>query len=156
MRKFVFAFAAASALPLVSVASAQAPASIDLDAVQPISGTWAYAAIPGGSEAAFADAAGKRRLVLRCNRPARTVSIVRSDVPAATATLSIWTSSIARSVPSRFLPSQELVADLTATDALLDAIAFSRGRIGTAAAGAPMVALPVAPEATRVIEDCRG
>jgi hypothetical protein len=152
----MFAFAAASVLPLVSVASAQAPAPIDLEAVQPLNGTWTYAAISGGSEAAFADAAGKKRLVLRCNRSARTVSIVRSQVPAAAATLSIWTSSIARSVPSRFLPSQELIADLTATDALLDAIAFTRGRIGTAAAGAPMVAVPAAPEATRVIEDCRG
>ena len=156
MRKMSFAFAAAFALPFVSSVSAQAPAPIDLEAVQPINGSWTYAATAGGSEATFKDAAGANRLVLRCNRSARTVSIVRSEVPAAAAALSIWTSSIARSVPSRFLATRELVADLAATDALLDAIAFSRGRVATAAAGAPMVAVPAAPEATRVIEDCRG
>ena len=156
MRKGLFAFAAAFALPFVSSASAQAPAHVDLDSVKPIGGSWTYRAITGGSDATFVDVAGAKRLVLRCNRTARTVSIVRSEAPAAAATLSIWTSFIARSVPSRFVASRELVADLMATDALLDAIAFSRGRVATAAAGAPMVAVRAGPEATRVIEDCRG
>jgi hypothetical protein len=48
-----------------------------------------------------------------------------------------------------------LTADLPATDRLLDEIAFRRGRFATAAAGAPMVAVPAWPETTRVIEDCR-
>jgi hypothetical protein len=155
MRTLVLALAAASALPLFAVASAQAPAAINLEAVQPISGTWSYRAIGGGSEADLIDATATVRLQIRCNRASRTVSVVRTNVPAATATLSIWTTSASRTVPARFLATKELVADLRATDPLLDAISFSRGRFATAAAGAPMVAVPAWPETTRVIEDCR-
>jgi hypothetical protein len=155
MRKIMFALAAASALPWVPTASAQAPAQIEIEAVQPISGSWTYRAIPGGSEADFIDAAAVVRLQIKCNRTSRMVSIVRSGVPAAAPTMSFWTTSSSRTVPVRFLATKELVADLIATDPLLDSIAFSRGRFATAASGAPMVAVPSAPETTRAIEDCR-
>ncbi len=155
MTKSIFALAAASALPFVSVASAQAPAQIDLEKVQPISGTWSYRAIAGGSEADMIDATATVRLEIRCNRATRTVSVIRTGVPAAAPSLSIWTTSLSRTVPARFLATKELIADLQATDPLLDAIAFSRGRFATAASGAPMVAVPAWPETTRVIEDCR-
>jgi len=155
MKKLMFAFAAASALPLFSIASAQAPAQIDLEAVQPIGGAWGYRPIAGGSEANYVDAAATVRLQIRCNRAARTVSIVRTGVPAAAPTMAIWTTSLARTVPARFLATKELDADVAASDPLLDAIAFSRGRIATAASGAPMLAVASGPETTRVIEDCR-
>jgi hypothetical protein len=88
-------------------------------------------------------------------RTTRVVSIVRSGVPAATPTLAVWTTSLSRTVPARFLATKELIADLQSSDPLLDAIAFSRGRFATAASGAPMLTVPSAPEVTRVIEDCR-
>jgi hypothetical protein len=69
--------------------------------------------------------------------------------------MAIWTTSLSRTVPARFLSTKELIADVAATDPLLDAIAFSRGRIATAASGAPMLAVASGPETTRVIEDCR-
>ena len=75
--------------------------------------------------------------------------------PAAAPTLTVWTSALSRTLPARFLGTKELVADLTATDPLLDAMAFSRGRFATAASGAPMLTVPSAPEVTRVVEDCR-
>jgi hypothetical protein len=155
MKKAMLAFAAASALPCVSAVSAQAPAQIDLEAVQPIGGAWGFRTIEGGSEADFVDAAATVRLQVRCNRAARTVSVIRTGVAAAAPTLAIWTTTLSRSVPARFLATKELVADLTSTDPLLDAIAFSRGRIATAATGAPMVAVASGPETVRVIEDCR-
>lgn len=155
MRKLTFAFAAACVLPFVSSASAQAPAEVDLEAVQPLSGAWSYRVVPNGTEAAFTDSASARRLVLRCDRAARTVSVSRTGVARAAPVLAIWTTMESRSVPSRFLPTGELVADLAAADPLLDAIAFSRGRFATGAAGAPLVAVPVWPEVSRVIEDCR-
>ena len=155
MTKPMFAFAAALALPLTTPALSQAPARIDLDRYPPLAGNWSFRAIAGGSESAFSDLSAGRRLVVRCNRSNRTVSIVRTGVPAAAPTLTIWTSSAARSVPARWEASQVLTADLTARDPLLDAIAFSRGRFATAAAGAPMATLPWSPEAARVIEDCR-
>ena len=155
MTKTFSALAAALALPLSTPAVSQAPAAIDLESVPPVSGVWSYRAIAGGSEAAFMDASAARRTVVRCNRAARTVSVSRIGVAAAAPTLSIWTTSLSRSVPSRFLPGGELVADLRATDPLLDAMSFSRGRFATGAAGAPLLAVPVSPEVERVIEDCR-
>jgi len=156
MTKSKFAFAAALALPFAAPALSQSPAQVDVDAVQPISGIWSYQAVQGGSHAAFADSAGTQRLIIRCNRSARTVSLVRTGVPAAAPTLSIWTSTLSRAVPSRYDTTRSLTADLAAGDPLLDAIAFSRGRFATGAAGAPMVAVPTAAEVSRVIEDCRG
>jgi hypothetical protein len=155
MRKIMFALAAASALPWVPTASAQVPAQIQVETVQPLSGDWTYRAIAGGSEADFIDASAIVRVQVKCNRTNRMVSIVRSGVPAAAPTMTFWTTSLSRTVPARFLPTKELVADLASTDPLLDSIAFSRGRFATAAAGAPMVAVPSAAEVTRVIEDCR-
>jgi len=155
MTKLPFAFAAVLALPLQSPAPAQAPAQIDVETLQPISGVWSYRAIAGGSEADFIDSAATVRLILRCDQAARTVSIVRTGVPAAAPVLSIWTSSLARSVPSSFLATKELTAALAASDPLLDSIAFSRGRFATAASGAPIATVPATAEPARVIEDCR-
>lgn len=155
MKKSIVAFAAALALPLPAPALSQAPAPIALDRYQPVAGSWSYRTIAGGSEASFADAAGTQRLVIRCNRAARTMSLVRTAVPAAAPALSVWTSSAARSLPARFEATKTLTADVTATDPLLDALAFSRGRFATAAAGVPMLTLPAAPEVARVVEDCR-
>lgn len=151
----MFALAAALALPLQSPTFAQQPAQIDVETLQTITGSWTYRAIAAGSEADFIDAAATVRLIVRCDRSARTVSIVRSGVPAAAPTLSVWTSSTARSVPARYLSTKDLVADLAASDPLLDAIALSRGRFATAAEGAPLVAVPAWSEPARVIEDCR-
>jgi hypothetical protein len=155
MRQYKLAFAAACALPLTAPALSQVPAAVDLDSVVPLPGTWTYRPITGGSEAAFVDADAARRLVIRCNRAARTVSIVRTAVPAAAPTLSIWTTSGSRAIPSRFEATKVLTVDIAATDPLLDSIAFTRGRFATAAAGAPMLAVPAWPQPARVIEDCR-
>ena len=59
-------------------------------------------------------------------------------------------------VPARFEPNAlRVTADFSAFDPLLDAIAFSRGRlVVTMAGGVPLVA-PAWPEAARTIEDCR-
>jgi len=155
MRKSMFAFAVASALPLLSVAPAQVPAQIDIETVQPIAGTWSYRAIADGSEADLIDATAAVRVKIGCKRTTRVVSITRTGIPAAAPTLTVWTSALSRTLPARFLGTKELVADLRATDPLLDAIAFSRGRFATAASGAPMLTVPSAPEVTRVVEDCR-
>jgi hypothetical protein len=44
---------------------------------------------------------------------------------------------------------------LPARDALLDAIAFSRGRFALEAAGLETLYLPSYPEISRVVQDCR-
>ena len=154
MKGFRLVLAAALALPFFS-AIAQAPAAIDVDSLGTVSGGWAYHYLTGGSEAVFTDSTGTRRLALRCDRGRHVVSVVRAGVQAPASSLAIWTSTASRSLPARFA-ANELVADLAASDLLLDAIAFSRGRFATSAAGAPLVAVPTWAEVTRVIEDCRG
>jgi hypothetical protein len=61
---------------------------------------------------------------------------------------------------TRFEPNaQRLATELAARDPLLDAMAFSRGRIavtvGGVAGGAEALVMPAWPEAARTIEDCR-
>jgi hypothetical protein len=155
MRKLLFALAVALALPLEGASVAQVPARIDVDSLQPVAGSWSFHSVQGGSYAAFADTSGGQRIVIRCNRGARTVSILRTGVAAAAPTMSVWASSTARSIVSRYDSTRTLTIDLSATDPLLDAIAFSRGRFATAAAGAPMLIVPSGPQIDRVIEDCR-
>jgi hypothetical protein len=48
-----------------------------------------------------------------------------------------------------------LTADFAAADAILDAIAYSRGRTAFGAGAAPALVLPPWAEPARVIEDCR-
>ena len=150
-------FAALIALASTSVVFAQtgvAPA-VDYTAAAVAPGSWLYQAVPGGSGARFVDSSGTARLVLQCVKATRRVSISHaSSVPAAS--MSVWTSSASRTLPARFEPNaMRVTAELPAHDALLDAIAFSRGRfVVTMAGGLPLVA-PAWPEAARTIEDCR-
>ena len=156
MKMVMLATAALAALAAPSASLAQAPQSgaFSVDNLTAASGRWSYRSFAGGSEASFADAGGTR-LTMRCNRVARTVSIARTGVPAATPTLAVWASSLSRSVPARFEATRVLTADVAATDPLLDAIALSRGKFATSALGAPIVAVPNWAEPVRVIEDCR-
>jgi hypothetical protein len=48
-----------------------------------------------------------------------------------------------------------IAATLTARDALLDAMAFSRGRFAIETQSLPTLYVPSWPEVSKVIEDCR-
>jgi len=148
------AIAAALALIAPNALSAQT-VSLDLSTATPIAGSWTYAAVPGGSEATFANPVAMPQLTVRCTRATRRVAIAKPATGAAPF-LAIWTDSSVRSVPASFNPqTARLTADLPAYDALLDALAFSRGRIGVTVTGVPALIVPAFPEIARVIEDCR-
>ena len=153
MKGLYIAFAAA--VLLHSPAASQAPAAIDLESIRPLTGSWSYARVAIGTQATFRDASGVPRLMVTCNSATRAVTVTRTGVAAAAPTMSIWTTSSSRSVPASFQATGQLSASLNARDPLLDAMAFSRGRFATGAAGAPLVAVPAWPEVGRVIEDCR-
>ena len=74
---------------------------------------------------------------------------------AAAGTIAIRTTSSERALPAS-AGADGISATLTATDPLLDEIAFSRGRILVQAEGQADLVLPTWPEPARVIEDCRG
>lgn len=145
-----------AALALVGPSALRAQsATADLSAATPIAGNWRYAAVAGGSEATFANVSGMPQLTIRCTRATRRVAISKPASGAAPF-LHVWTDSSARSLPAGFNPqTARLSADLAAYDRLLDALAFSRGRIGVTVAGLPALVVPAFPEVARVIEDCR-
>jgi hypothetical protein len=151
------AIAAAFALIAASSLHAQpaTPAAPDLSNAIPIAGRWTYAPAPGGGEARFVNATGLAQLTLHCTRATRRVRISKPATGAAPFLL-VWTSSQQRNVPASFDPQTNLITiDLPAFDALLDAMMFSRGRLGVAVSGSPALVVPPWPEIARVVEDCR-
>ena len=149
-------FPIVAALALIAPAALLAqPVSPDLSTAVPIAGTWTYAAVSGGSDATFANASAMPQLSIRCTGATRRVAIAK-PANAAAPFLNIWTDSLKRSVAASFNPqTARLTAELAAYDPLLDAIAFSRGRIGVTVNGVPTLVVPAFPEIARVIEDCR-
>lgn len=132
------------------------PAAIqDLSYATPVAGSWAYSATADGSEAAFSNPQGFAQLILHCARATRRVTIAKL-AGAAAPSLSVWTSSLTKSMPSGFNPATgRLTIDLAPYDPLLDAIASSRGRIGVSVSGQAPLVVPAWAETARVIEDCR-
>ena len=155
-------FAALAALSSISVlqsaaiAQSAAPAPTVNYSIAPVSpGSWSYRGLPGGSEARFVDSTGTARLVLECARATRRVKVSRTSAVPATS-IFVWTSSASRSLPARFeANAMRVTAELPAFDALLDGMAFSRGRVGVTVAGLEALVVPAWPEAARTIEDCR-
>ena len=150
--------AAALALTAISSLHAQiaAPApSVDFNLAAPLPGSWTYAATADGSEASFLDATSRPQLFVRCTRASRVVTIAR-PATAAAPVLSIWTTSQTRNLAASYNPATyRLSAGVTATDSLLDAIAFSRGRFVVSVSGTTALIVPAWEEPARVVEDCR-
>ena len=142
----------AAALALLVTAPA---ASQDLSTATPIAGSWSYAPATDGSEAVFANDSGTPQVWVRCTRATRRVSISRAATVAAPL-LNVWTSSLAKGIPSSFNPATgRLTIDLGNYDPLLDAIVSSRGRVGFTVGTQPSLVVPPWAEPARVIEDCR-
>jgi hypothetical protein len=119
--------------PAAPVETAQDWRDIDLTP-----GDWSYSGNGAASEARFPG------FSLRCDRGRRQVILSRDG---AKGTLRVRTTYGERGLP----PGAALAAD----DALLDEIAFSRGRFTVEAEGVPMLVVPAWPEPARVVEDCR-
>ena len=151
-----FAIVAALALAAQTTpATAAPPVDSNLEYATPIAGEWTYAAISGGSEATFANAAKLPQVTIRCTRATRKVQILKA-ASSASPTLSVWTSAQSRSLPATFdAAGARVIAELGAYDPLLDAIASSRGRIGFGTPGLAALIVPPWAEVARVIEDCR-
>ncbi|CAM8652307.1 MULTISPECIES: hypothetical protein [Sphingobium] len=121
-------------------------------------GGWTYRAEAAGSSAAFGPGVADAQLTLRCDRASRRVSLARAGAGAGQGALIVRTSYGAASWPATVSAGAagQLVAFRAASDAGLDQLAYSRGKIAVEAAGAPMLIVPAWAEISRVIEDCRG
>jgi hypothetical protein len=149
------AAAGVAALTFACMLTAQVVAPMDLEAATPLPGTWSWSRAADGSEAAFISSGGIPQLWLHCSRASRTVSIAR-PANAAVPFISVWTTTQTRALPASFNPAmRRSTAQLNAYDPLLDAMAFSRGRLAVALSAMPPLVAPAWPEIARVVEDCR-
>ena len=149
MIRTMFAALALSASPALSAQTS------DLTYVNPIGGNWRYAAETGGTQASFVGATGTVQLTIRCARANRAVTISK-PASAPVTSISVWTTAMTRTLAGTYdAAGAKVTATLAATDPLLDAIVFSRGRFGVTVPGSPPLVLPPWAEPARVVEDCR-
>jgi hypothetical protein len=117
-------------------------------------GDWTYREEGGRSSATYGSGGGTQ-FVLRCDAN-RSVTLARTGVPGMQASsIVVRTSFGERRLPATVAHLTDAVASLAGSDALLDEMAFSRGRFAVEVAGAPLLILPTWPEIARVAEDCR-
>lgn len=133
------------ALALQAAPAVQANPPADWRSRPLTAGNWTWRQTADGSEAIFSDSRGPQ-LILRCTRTTRRVSFSRTGAAPASPIRIATTSS------QRQLPGGNMVLS---SDPLLDAIAFSRGRLWVDVTGTMPLILRAAPEPARSIEDCR-
>ncbi len=139
------------AMPALPGPSAAAPQGWQDAPITP--GMWRWSMENGQSVARFGDGT----LVLRCDRNQRALALARSTGatmidPAPP--VSVTTTSLARSYTGS-VQAGTVALSFSASDPMLDAMAFSRGRFAVEVAGLSPVYVPSWPEISRVIEDCR-
>jgi hypothetical protein len=119
-------------------------------------GDWSYVQGSGGSLAHFGVGNGIPRFSLRCEPSLRRVTVIRYETQgAAPPVLTIRAEEATRALTAQPAADRMAVGTvLPATDPLLAAMAFSKGRFAVEAEGLPTLYLPAWPEVTRVIEDC--
>ena len=143
--------------PRVVVAPLPAPVPVAADWREwPVTpGLWRYNRDQRGSVAMFGQIGADALAVLRCDRQGGRVFLsVAGSNPQP---LTVRTSSTARTLAlgaTGGVPPY-LAATLPPSDPLLDAIAFSRGKVALSLPGAPALVLPAWAEIGRVVEDCR-
>ena len=140
--------------PVAAVAATPAPLSSDWRDWPLTPGTWRYVA-GGGATVARYGAGANTSFALRCDPGARRITLMRSGTAAE---LTITTSSRSAKLPAGSInddgaPMTAVI--LNANDSLLDAMAFSRGRVMIASPGLPPLVVPAWAEITRAVEDCR-
>jgi hypothetical protein len=119
-------------------------------------GDWTYRTDGSGSSAHFASASGGPLLSLRCDRASHRVSLARAGTGSGAMTIRTSYGAVSWPASVGAGNTPETVATRAANDAVLDQIAYSRGRFGVEIAGTAPLILPAWAEVARVIEDCRG
>ena len=120
-------------------------------------GNWTYSRDGRGSVGHFGTPGRNPTVSLRCDAQNRRVTVLR-EAPAPGQRIVIRTSSIIKELAAKPIGTTTayLAADIANNDPILDAMAFSRGRVLVEAEGHQPVILPSWAEITRIVEDCRG
>jgi hypothetical protein len=142
--------------PVVAPPKPATPVSADwLDwPIEP--GTWAYRADARGSLALFGPAGANASVTLRCDK-SRGRMFLSVAGSGASGNFTIRTSSTLKSFQAAQASGDPpyVAAEIMPQDAILDAIAFSRGRFAIEVGGLRSMAIPNWAEIGRVVEDCR-
>lgn len=120
-------------------------------------GDWYFRSTAGGSQAVFGPTNSAAIFALTCDRAARTITMTRAGSAAGATAMHVRTETRERAVPAQQAGTglSMLAATLPASDPLLAAMAFSKGRFAVETQGLATLYIPSWPEVTRVIEDCR-
>lgn len=120
------------------------------------SGGWVYRSDDRGSIALYGAQGGDAIVTLRCDKGRGRVYLSRAG--SNSGTMTVRTSSTSKAVTAQSTGGNPAYAavEMMPTDPLLDAMAYSRGRIALELSGAQNIAIPVWSEIGRIIEDCRG
>lgn len=124
-----------------------------IDAPQ-TNGNWTYRTTTSGSLASFGESQQGARFTIECFRGTGKVALARAPAGESSTAMTIRTETSDRTL-SISTSGSSAVANLSARDPLLDAIALTRGRFAVETQGATTLYLPNWAEVTRVIEDCR-
>ena len=120
-------------------------------------GNWTYRRDGRTSVAQFGAPGRNATINFRCDAQNRRVTLSReASVPGAR--MVIRTSSMTKTMAATTSDANPayLAADIATTDPILDAMAFSRGRVLVEMEGQQPVILPTWAEIARIVEDCRG
>ncbi|WP_421991055.1 hypothetical protein [Qipengyuania sp.] len=120
-------------------------------------GSWTYRTAVNGGLARFGDSSGQAQFSIGCERDAGRILLTRAGQGPRQAVMTIRTETAERTLPARPAGggSPQVVATLSATDPLLDAMALTRGRFAVEISGLSTLYLPPWAEVTRAIEACR-
>ena len=120
-------------------------------------GNWTYRRDGRSSVAQFGMPGRNATVNFRCDAENRRVTLSREAL-APGSRMVIRTSSLTKTLAATASDANPayLGADIASTDPILDAMAFSRGRVVVETEGPQPVILPSWAEITRIVEDCRG
>ena len=120
-------------------------------------GDWSYRPAGDGSVAQYGTAGNEALIRLICVKASRQLRLSRRVAVPAAGSVTVRTTSATRALAVSPVAGGGYVGVmLAASDPVLDAIAFSRGRFVLDQAGQPPLVAPPWAEIGRVIEDCRG
>lgn len=142
------------------VAVPQAPLASDWMDARDTPGAWRYNDYgPGqGKRSLFSDPENTFYFALSCaaGPDGMLVQFDRTGSPAKRyLAMTIRTETTQRTLTAERFGSQMIIAGVSASDPLLDAMALSKGRFAVEVEGEATLILPSHAEVSRVIEDCR-
>ena len=118
-------------------------------------GAWVYRRDDRGSIALYGTPGADALVTLRCDKARARFYLSRASDVGGTMTVRTSSTSKAISVQPTGGKPAYAASEIGVGDPILDAMAFSRGRIALELAGAQNIAIPVWSEIGRVVEDCR-